>query len=117
MSVKPATSQSCNTQSCTQSVSVPWNGGWGGTVSASWNAPVKPKSISISGSCDDWAILWINGTVVYNRGGCSCGGDCCEGFGVTRYDLGVVGNNTVSFQCIDQCGGSSGGGIYVTVNY
>ena len=117
MSAKPITTQACNTQACTQSYTLPYNSGWGGTTQLSFEAATLPKSININGSCDDWAIIWLNGTVVYNPGGCSCGGSCCAGINFTRSDLLRVGTNTVTFRCNDACGGSSGGRINLSINY
>ena len=116
MSVKPITSQACNTQTCQQTYSTS-NGGWGAVSSAIFDLPVKPTSVVITGSCDDWAIVWINGTVVYNPGGCSCNGSCCAYFTINGINQTIVWTNIFQFQCNDQCGGGSVGSATVTVNY
>lgn len=116
MSVKPTTSMLCNTHACQQTYSTA-NGGWGAVSSATFNLSIKPKSLIINGNCDDWAIVWVNGVVVYNPGGCSCGGSCCNNFTINGVNQTKIGTNTVQYQCNDRCGGSSGGSIVITVNY
>lgn len=116
MAIKPPTIQNCNTQPCQLNLSFPSNPGWGASTYTSFNWPIKPNSIYFSGSCDDYAVIWVNGQVVYNRGGCQCCCDCSKPFSAQGAWAGIAGTNQLQYQCIDTCGYGSGGSCNISVS-
>lgn len=117
MSLKPDLGQRCHEQACYSHYNLAYNSGWGAVTSNPLNLPAAPRSAVLSGNCDDYAILWINGVCVYNPGGCSCGGSCCSPYSVEVAGHLREGANTIQHQCVDQCGGSSGDQLAITLQY